>query len=236
MENQTDPTPIEQAPVEQPIQIPQQEEPKAKSSLPKVLIAVLLIIVLTIAGIVVYKKALTPTTKPTDTTAVSVAPSPDPTAGWKTYTSIKGKYSIKYPEGWLLRSEEDDENYRPSIDMGMNSVAKVEYSKTPFNDRISISTIATSINSNLQMAKNVLDSWEKNYQGKGEETTTDGANGYKLTWIYSDSSSKASRVDLRFEKNGLLYDIELSIDYRNPNKEELFEIGNKILSTFKFTN
>ena len=85
MENQTAPTPTEQTPVEQPIQVPQQEEPKTKSSLPKALIAVLLVVILAVAGFAFYKKSLTPTTKPTDTATVPVAPSSDPTANWKTH-------------------------------------------------------------------------------------------------------------------------------------------------------
>lgn len=215
-------------------------------------LAVFVLVILGIAGIFAYQNyqlkkqvekqspgpeiAPTEVLQPTPTGTISI-PSPtlttDPAANWETYTSSSGKYSIKYPKEWTLRG---DEYYQEDIAMGMNSVAEIKISDANFNNRISMSTKLISTGEDLQKAKGVLELWRDNYQGKLEEITIDGIFGYKLIFTYSDPVSKASRVDIRLEKNGLLYDIELSIDYESPNRNELLEVGNQVLSTFKFTN
>jgi len=118
--------------------------------------------------------------------------------------------------------------------MGMISVIDVRspnFQFNKFNNRISISVLKST----LQEGKRVLELWAKESNGKLENIILDGVAGYKLTWQYSDpSGASASRVDIRAEKKGLLYDIELSIDNKSPNRNSDWEIGTLILSTFKF--
>jgi len=173
--------------------------------------------------------AFPPTPVPTQI-PLSSTPTPDQTTNWKTYISRNGKYFIKYPHDWTLLG---DEFFKEDISMGMISVTTLRspnFQLNKFNNRISINVSR----GNLQEGKKVLEVWAKNKDGKLENITLDGIVGYKLTWQYSDPTSSASRVDLRFEKDGLLYDIELSVDNKTPNKDSDLEVGNLILSTFKF--
>ena len=78
-------------------------------------------------------------------------------------------------------------------------------------------------------------SW-KNNEAILEDVTLEGASGYKLIWSYSDPAGSASRIDYRFENNGLLYEIELSVNNKTPNKQAIYDEGVKILSTLKFTD
>lgn len=47
-------------------------------------------------------------TQPTETIQTNPTPKVDETASWKTYTSLKAKFSIKYPENWRVESTVDN--------------------------------------------------------------------------------------------------------------------------------
>lgn len=166
--------------------------------------------------------------------------SPKPTIGqtsdWKTYTNSYGKYLLKYPEDWVLQNSTDAESAldNPTPNNVLGSELKYRDSKN-FNNRVSITVNKVSSQNNLAKAKNVLLSWGGN-EAMVEDVTLDGVRGYKLTWTYSDPASSESRIDYRFENNGLLYRIELSVNDKTPTKKTVYHEAKKILSTLEFTN
>jgi hypothetical protein len=73
---------------------------------------------------------------PTPTLAPELTPALDPTAGWKTYTNLSGRYSFKYPSEWYLKEDKTSvevSNFDQSEPIGTESgkvIFKVElYSK-----------------------------------------------------------------------------------------------------------
>jgi len=60
-------------------------------------------VIVLIGGVVVYQKVLAPKVNPTSVPAVS--PTPNPTAGWKSYSNKRLNYQFKYPANLLLTEE-----------------------------------------------------------------------------------------------------------------------------------
>lgn len=59
-----------------------------------------------------------PATSATTPTLNPITSTEDSTAGWKTYTSTEGKYSIKYPQDWVVEVYKEKYPYNTSYDKG----------------------------------------------------------------------------------------------------------------------
>ncbi|MCX6783957.1 MAG: hypothetical protein NT141_02720 [candidate division WWE3 bacterium] len=105
--------PTDNSPVNQPTTAPNIPEPPIKSNHRTLISIIIVVISLFIVGSLVYSayyfgksQTLNPTTTnnavtPTKTTTATASATSDPTADWKTYTSQKGNFSIKYPQDSL---------------------------------------------------------------------------------------------------------------------------------------
>ena len=91
-------------PPEIPVNVPPVENnspsvppsPKTKSKLIPALLIILILSVLSLAGLYSYKNFFVKAPEPTPVPTPEATP--DPTADWKTYTNTEFKFSLKYPE------------------------------------------------------------------------------------------------------------------------------------------
>lgn len=220
---------------------PEQTLPTPEPILPiprkklRLLVPILIIIFLLIVGstgFYFFKTSIsnptpTPTLKLESTPSIilGASPTPDPTATWKTYTSVLGKYSMEYPANYKLL-----ENEKGSVD---GITVKVPQTTTIISPSLS------GLNTNFQMSVS--------YQN-GAENLSDKQIAEK---IGTTILAKPYRIS---EENGLLFEdtplgpFGSSIIYiKNNGKAYQITIESQssfsliktyvdqILSTFKFT-
>jgi hypothetical protein len=182
-------------------------------------------------------------TIPTTTLSASTS-----TTSWKTYTNKYGAYSFQYPDDWYIQDFTDNLDVldNPGDNNILQSELKNKTNAGRYNNRVSVMVNKVNSQNDLIAALKTLSVWGKNkYQPTN--TTLNGASGYKLVSIYTqphisgtkidyvNPDSSSSRIDYYLENNGLMYEIELSVNDNTPNKQVIYDEGVQILSSFKFS-
>lgn len=161
---------------------------------------------------------------PIETPAITPTSIPNPTANWKTYTSSKYHYTIKYPENaQLITNEREDFKI---------FIAGKQY---PFGSYIAVDV--------LQNPKKLLLA-----QLGNERFATDAPQPYDLGWKqtqflgmsvlttqYSPPGDIGEQTIYLFEKNNTVFAL-WSNPVDEPHSTVLKDISDQILSTFKFSD
>jgi hypothetical protein len=107
---------------------------------------IVLAVVIAVAGFAIFrylehKKAVNPAATPV---ARTPAPTPDPYAGWKTFTSKYDKLSFKYPADWKLTDKsgtgDTDASGRPLHSPGQDWLELVSNSSLKISVRTGVTT------------------------------------------------------------------------------------------------
>lgn len=159
-------------------------------------------------------------------TPISVSPTPtvDPTANWKTYTSLKGQYSIKYPTDYKEFNNQNDTGF------------SIVHSDTQFvmeNYTLSIRVVTNSKGLTLENAlgNGPLIEYGPEFlePNKTKKIKIDRNNAVRADNL--NVGQAGNLTDIIFIKDGLLYHITAG----GLESEKLTQF-NQILSTFKFTD
>lgn len=239
--------------------------PKKKSSL--ILVGILLILLAVAGGIVVgkylygqrivpktTKNPLTPTaSSPTITKLLT--PTPDLTAGWKTYRNSKFNFEFKHPSDWIYSSNPEKEISKSGDDLHV-----IRNQVMPFSTENKF-WLLISIWDNPQKLSTLdwLKWHEGEYQKKGllaeykhntifsVNAYVDSLPAYKDMREVEDQKNKVAAgsrgggtfplMDYYVSKGDKLYAIELNnydLVAFNNKEEIIYNLFDQILSTFKF--
>lgn len=130
------------------------------------------------------------------------------TANWKTYTSIKYGYSIKYPQEWSLKIENFDYSHEERVSLDYNLPSNN-------NDFVAI-TISTTTGS---------------YSTTGIGKPNSIINGVNVYKVSLPSGQNPAQEGTAFNRNNNYYSIWMFY-----GDKKYVDIYNKILSTFTFAN
>lgn len=145
------------------------------------------------------------------------APTPtataDPTADWIVYTDIKGRYSFKYPSDWTT-----SKNVGSLNDPAMKFILGVQAKNTTLNvqdwTKANICTKFSTVN---------------DQNGCTPYTKSPIENSIQTTFL-----AHYGGMHTIFKYEDTIFDISLAAREPNPNFEEIKNVYNQILSTFKF--
>lgn len=192
-----------------------------KGSAHAIIIIVLVLALLGTLGFVfwqnfIYKEPVTK--KPVNSSNTKEQPQvKDKYAGWKTYTSTRDGYSIKYPSEWILISEKDNDgpyirNFDPSSRPPEDKANNKNYPK----DYINLRVLKNEAN-DAKFTGSTATEW---YEKLGNSTVSDGPVAYTPDIVANYelngmSAKKAKSVfsetneNIFILKNGILYTISL---------------------------
>jgi len=217
--------------------------PKSKSKLLLILLPIAIILLLSSLGIFVFQKYFSNSsnplvTQPTPVSTSVLAPTPDVTANWKTYSSDKQQFSIKFPENWST----DD---KTGVFIGLPGEVVLfpqEIPLSPFGPGIAIYSSGEKVMNRLpylndfsQAQKDVVSDGLSQRTFKISDVRVDGIGAvqYVNRALPGDGTGAFYAVITWLVHNNTNYYLEFwgSEDYIKSN----LSIYNQILSTFKFT-
>lgn len=160
-----------------------------------------------VGGILGYQK-LSINTQPIPISSLTPEATPDPTAGWETYTNTEYGFSFKYPKTatFEITNATDTE-----FNMTLSNLTGVKYEELV----IFVGKTWADTNASADSVSNY---------------TVDGLNAYRED-LPSGQNPPQSLVYVK--NNNYYYTIQQTKDLSDPEIEGIF---NQILSTFKFTS
>jgi len=218
--------------------------PLPNPSNPSKIFILIFIAVLTVIGIVGYVlgsrknqtvNQQTITISPT-VSQPSPTATPDETANWKTYTNKKYNYSVAYPSTWILREEPNVSFSSPINESTANGTLINGGTIVIFvdNNRAFTNKSLTTIDALYDFYKNV-------YSNKSQTDfiVTDRkyitVSGEPALRYIAEAPGLAdgTMVGTMVVYKNDIYRID--VNYGKNNKQEVIELFDQILSTFKFT-
>lgn len=192
-----------------------------KGSAHVVIIVILVIALLGILGFVFWqnfvdKKPVAKNNESSITEGTKSQPK-DEYEGWKTYTSTRDGYSIKYPSDWLAINEtSNDGPYIRNFDPSSRPAEDPAHNKNYPKDYINLRVLKTEANDDIFMGSTATE-W---YTKLGVSTVSNGPVSYTSDSVtnynlHDMSAKKAKSVftetdeDIFLLKNGALYNISL---------------------------
>lgn len=147
------------------------------------------------------------------------------TADWKTYTSEKYNYSIKYPRDWTSPVDKGTDSSEP------NRVSWVEFQNTTsYGDAVIVAEV-------LKNTYSSINEWaQKMNQGAIgaiydiKDATVAGVAGKQLS-----TAAEGGAVRTGIIKSDKLYVVHLIYTFSQKDKNNLDKVYQTMLSTFKFT-
>ncbi len=170
-----------------------------------VIITILVLALLGALGFIFYQnfiKAKTDTANSVATTEAEEAPEADKYAGWGTYESVSGGYSIKYPEDWIVIKETDQDgpyirNFDPTSGNTENG-----YPAGYINLRVLYEDDSANFKARTDY---MVKEW---YEALGKTYVNSGAVGYEpkdvKTITFNDISAKSAK-SVFTETNEVIY-------------------------------
>lgn len=254
-------TPEIQSPVTQSIP----PSPSSSSNKTKyVLLGLLILLIITAVGGAYYlgvakqqsavqknNHPITATIKPSPTST----PSPDLTENWKTYSDSNNHFSFKYPQEWIIKGNNIEEQVGNTA--GNNTLTQKGVSVNVYENAGNLTALEfldTIFYKDYTGGSKVLkDAYMKSYEGNinpnatiknGEivyvseggdlpyikPITVDGRQETYIDVLITPPGSNGNGVWISLGKNAVLLRGYPSADYKNQQ-----QIFNQILSTFKFT-
>jgi len=192
-----------------------------KGSAHIVIIAILVIALLGILGFVFWqnfidKKLITKNDESSKTEDIINQPK-DEYEGWKTYTSTRDSYSIKYPSDWLaIKETSNDGIYIRNFDPSSRPAEDPAHNKNYPKDYINLRVLKTEANDSIFMDSTATE-W---YAKLGVSTVSNGPVSYTpdsvANYNLHDMPAKKTKSvftetdeDIFLLKNGALYNISL---------------------------
>jgi hypothetical protein len=168
----------------------------------------------------------------------------DPTANWKTYTDPSNRFGVKYPSDWVRSKNATNKNkYTQVVDL-----AKTLDSTFYGPDQVHALWIKLVDNPTNQSLEQIIKSGtlDKNYGTLSTiyntganippKFTTSTVNGYQI-YQPDDNWPSAFGIKTAFIKNPINNSYAwINIEPYDSGKQELTNIFDQILSTFKFIN
>lgn len=156
-------------------------------------------------------------------TVSAPSPTPNPTAGWKTFTNEKYQYSLKYPLLWEIRKEK---NQQPE-----NIYFSTKSPQNPNYNAYFFINVDQNIK-DFSPTKEWYTNWAKQIPG---EISIDKIK-FEETVFQSYPALKVNSNEIFFAKDGYVFRIALAIPIGDEEyKKNTENIFSQILSTFKFT-
>lgn len=177
---------------------------------------------------------------------ITTAPTPDPTASWKTYTNALLGYSFRYPENIRVTIPQIEGNplvkYAVASDMTLTLNGIPDENSKLYEKIGGIGGIGgvsiykgfwlrvetTGIDSPADVIENV-----KTANSSSSTISIDGNNGYKRMLTSSGGGFEGTNIWIDIIKDKKVYSVTGSYPSNNPEYSKILE---QILSTFKFTN
>lgn len=181
------------------------------------------------------------TNSPTPESLATLTPAPDETSGWTLYSNTKYGYTVKYPQGWEpnrgpgnvsdseLAKQRDIDFYDPSLPGGDPGTG------------LNIQVNELDANGTSRNCSDLDDCFSKTFKwltdsSEINKTSSSFLRQPSLTFSYqrkTDSYTQSWKY-VYFLYKGNAYNLHIST---NVTREKLiFELFDKILSTFKFVN
>ena len=157
---------------------------------------------------------------PQNTTPINPSPTPDPTAVWKVYNDPEGKFSFKYPDRFVIATE----NKKEVVFAFSNANAPIAQLR-PFTVRSYLSLDFTKLS-------NCIDQGHKYpcivLHLDGSSVVTNTANQeFSEAFVLKSYDG----LDFRYVQ---VYNKNIEIEIEPTDDKSLSKIFNQILSTFKF--
>jgi len=178
---------------------------------------------------------------PPDAGTMGKPNSSDETANWKTYVSNKGKYSLKYPNDWQIKSDNEilgsdtTKTTLQSNDLITKTINTpgIGGEQLPKGSKLEV---VLSLNPNFKSYEQLKDFMDNkstmfplNYFTSNEEIIVDGVKSTIRRGGKPTTLALGNTFGYCFN-NGITYEFTFN---NSENDDTLF---NQILSTFKFTN
>jgi len=231
----------------------------------KWLIGILIVIVIVLSGIIIYSKLGTSTVQNQVKTTIndnqSTTPTQTPqsttnqvkdneTADWKTYENTKYKYSLKYPNNYIVSANAPVSTVKETSDLSIDGANNLWDSQL-FNVEVRDLDFYKKYNAPSDLKSYVEKVWQMNKDDKVEnkkvtnivEKTIAGLKAYSFTTSYTyksisggymipDSQNTYSGTEVRYylENGNYRYEIHFF-----NNKTDNLKLSEAILSTFQFT-
>jgi len=163
---------------------------------------------------------------------VSPSPTPDPTAGWKTYTSTKANYSFKHPAELPLV------NVSPSPQCA-SCVEDIQLTPNfnPASQDNTISLILVFKDSRIKTIDDYVSTFIKGDQTRINLQYTTISGEKAVSSKLSGGIPPLPIAEYAVVRNGLYYIIRLEDCIEtNKHRDKNVTLFDQILSTFKFTN
>lgn len=171
---------------------------------------------------------LTPTQAPVITSVPTPQPTTnllaDETADWKTYTSTKYRYSIKYPPGWSIDDTDDGKDVDQGDPKRLLAIAKSLKQKDNENFVIYLRTIDQSLE---EFCAGFI-KFMPGTQLAPEDTKINDALAKRM--LTEDPFTGELFIDYVFDYDGFRWQISFPAKNKKGTHNEIFD---QILSTFK---
>jgi len=195
-------------------QIPTSKPPKSQKPL-VLIMSVLLIVTVAIAGLFYFqiqklsKELSKYQTQPSPTPSAT----PDITVNWKTYSDPKGKYSFKYPTDWAA-----------SKDVGLLNDPTMKFI-------LDLQAKDTTLSTRDWTNANVCAKFATPTDQNGCTAYASGPINDSIQFTFLAHYGAMHTV---FKNGNTVFDVTIDAREPNPNFENIKDVYNQILSTFKF--
>ncbi len=222
-----------------------------------VTLGLVLMLGLLLTGVVLGQKgflsSILPVQKSSPTILPQPTPTPDPTAGWQTYTNSKYGFEFKYPTGYLL----DDKSLKTQSDSSYSLASTLKIIKKTNEGLGQVPTISLILLNTKKTVEEFLDfdyskelaDWQTVKKESGLAvsepkiiSTQDGkaplGSYKKVERQHTDTVPNPKETQYLFKKDNLLYIFFVNYGTYNPDTKgdgsEERQTLDQILSTFKF--
>lgn len=160
-------------------------------------------------------------------------PTINPTANWQTYTNTKDGYSIKYPSSLFIDDslEKDKILVTHEVSFLLKSNTNIKGILQPAIGVNILPQTSTNVDTFVQQLSMIL----KDKIVPFKSVTVDGQKAYRSENLHkgSDPRLSANVISTYVGKDNRIYDIAVAY---GDNNEQLRNIYDQMLSTFKFIN
>jgi hypothetical protein len=155
----------------------------------------------------------------------TLSPTQDETANWKTYTNSDMKFSIKYPSDWVV-----DETNKPR----QYEIKSRDFKMDPDSYPYQTSGVDISIGLDILNGK-ALRNYINNIAWTKSVTLFDTtlAGNQAISGSKTDDPSDVKRYCIWTTRDNTVIEIQLMFPYNSTNSEELKQIFDNAISTFK---
>lgn len=201
-------------------------------------LVIIILIALAVGGYLLYQKQLKPAVpQPSVNPVASPVPTgAGETTNWETYTNEKCKFSLQYPEDWVVNAWPVEINSVPenvcSVNFGKFQLPVTREGDTELKRLGYLIEVWGEKGTDFEQNASENDIYKNRTNYKREKVAFNNLPAYRITGTGMDFP----RDRLIVAKDAIVYSI--SVNYlltENNQRDEAQKTFNQILSTFKFT-